>query len=222
MKRMMFTVAMLGVSAAMIRAEHPTPVQTIERATEVLSQLDKIPAKGIPPKLLAEAKGIAIIPRVIKAGFIFGGRGGHGLVMTRNDKQEWSDPTFVDIGGASVGFQAGVQSTDVVLVFYKKDTLKKILAGNGKLTLGADAAIAAGPLGRQAAAATDGKLQAEIYSYSRSRGLFAGVSLDGAALMSNNDDTALFNRDKSKETIQAVVNLKNKLVTLSEEPAPRR
>lgn len=137
--------------------------------------------------------------------------------MTKNDKGEWSDPTFITLGGASVGFQAGISSTDVVLVFKKKDTLEKVLAGKGKLTLGADAAVAAGPLGRQAAAATDGKLEAEIYSYSRSRGLFAGVSLDGAALMHDKDNTDMFKEDQRASTAKALVTLKNKLVEISKE-----
>ncbi|CAN5542383.1 hypothetical protein BH11PLA2_BH11PLA2_28170 [soil metagenome] len=195
----------------------PTPVQAIDESTEVLSELETIKMKGIPPKLMDEAKAIAIIPNTVKVGFVFGGRVGHGLVMTKNDKGEWSDPTFITLGGASVGFQAGISSTDVVLVFKKKDTLEKVLAGKGKLTLGADAAVAAGPLGRQAAAATDGKLEAEIYSYSRSRGLFAGVSLDGAALMHDKDNTDMFKEDQRASTAKALVTLKNKLVEISKE-----
>jgi lipid-binding SYLF domain-containing protein len=160
----------------------PHPARTLEHATEVLDDLAAIPLKGIPPALLADAHGVAIIPRVVKAGFVFGGRGGHGVVLTRGKDGAWSDPVFVNLGGASVGFQAGVESTDVVLVFRSAKSLERLFEGKGKVTLGADAGVAAGPVGRQAMAATDGKLEAEILSYSRSRGLFAGVSLDGAVI----------------------------------------
>jgi lipid-binding SYLF domain-containing protein len=218
MMRTLFLVTALLAYAATAKADLPSPTQTLEHSTDVLADLEKIPLKGIPPKLLEDAKAVAIIPGVVKAGLIVGGRGGHGLVLIRNEKGEWSEPTFVSIGGASIGFQAGVQSTDVVLVFKKKDTLKKVLDGKGKLTLGADAAIAAGPIGRQAAAATDGKLEAEIFSYSRSRGLFAGVSFDGAALLHDKDSNATFAADKRPETAKAVSSLKAKLVELSKEP----
>ena len=211
------TAALFAV-ATTAGANPPTPSQTVEHSTDVLADLEKIPLKGIPPKLLEDAKAVAIIPRVVKAGFIIGGRGGHGLVLIRNDKGEWSEPTFVTIGGASIGFQVGVQSTDVVLVFKKKETLEKVLAGKGKLTLGADAAIAAGPIGRQAAAATDGKLEAEIYSYSRSRGLFVGVSFDGAVLANDKDSNATFTADQRLETAKAVGGLKAKLIELAKEP----
>lgn len=201
----------------------PTPARIIAESTEVLADLEKIPLKGIPPKLLEDARAVAIIPRTIKAGFVVGGRGGHGLVLTKNDRGEWGDPTFISLGGASVGFQAGVSSTDVVLVFRKSETLQNLLAGNRKLTLGADAAIAAGPIGRQAAAGTDARLQSEIFSYSRSRGVFAGVSFDGAVLSHDRDLNAMFQADQRAETMQALANLKNKLVEISRETvdAPR-
>jgi lipid-binding SYLF domain-containing protein len=212
------SLLIVGFTASFSTGSPPTPTQTIEDATDVLTELGKIPLKGIPPKLLEDAKAVAIIPHTIKAGFVVGGRAGHGLVLTKSDKGEWSDPTFVTIGGASVGFQAGVQSTDVVLVFKKRETLDKVLAGKGKLTLGADAAIAAGPIGREAAAATDGKLEAEIYSYSRSRGLFAGVSLDGAALLPDKDSSNKFKDDQSAAAVKAAAVLKTKLLEISKEP----
>jgi lipid-binding SYLF domain-containing protein len=222
MKTYAGSLLIAGLAASFSAGAPPTPTQTIEDATEVLTELGKIPVKGIPPKLLEDAKGVAIVPHTIKAGFVVGGRAGHGLVMTKNDKGEWDDPTFVTIGGASVGFQAGVQSTDVVLVFKKKETLEKVLSGKGKLTLGADAAIAAGPVGREAAAATDGKLEAEIYSYSRSRGLFAGVSLDGAAILYDKDCSHKFKDDQSAASAKAVTELKSKLLEISKEPPPSK
>ena len=211
MTRTLPVLALLAFAAPGLAAP-PSPRERVERATEVLADLETIPAKAIPAKLLSEAQAVAIIPRVIKAGFVVGGRVGFGLVMTRTDKGEWGEPTFVRLGGASVGFQAGVESTDVVLVFKKRESLDRVLSGKGKLTLGADASIAAGPVGRTAAAATDGKLEAEIYSYSKSRGLFAGVSLSGAGLVNDRDANVDYAKDTRPETAKAVAELKRKVL----------
>lgn len=149
-------------------------------ALRVMTDIQAIPESAIPDKLLDEAKAIAVIPDTIKAGLIIGGRRGHGLLSVKNPDGTWSNPTFITLTGGSIGFQAGVQSSDVVLVFRSERGLDSIV--NGKFTLGADAGIAAGPIGRNAATATDGELKAEIWSWSRARGLFAGVALDGAVL----------------------------------------
>jgi lipid-binding SYLF domain-containing protein len=207
----------LSLSAAVGVAAPPSAVKTIEESTEVVNELGKIAAKGIPPKLLGEAQGLAIIPNTIKAGFVVGGRRGHGLVLTRAENGEWGEPTFVTLGGASLGFQAGIQATDVVLVFKKKETLENVLSGKENLTLGADAAVAAGPLGREAAAATDTKLKAEILSYSRSRGLFAGVSLDGAALMHDKEVNDQYRVDGRVSTAKTLADLKAKLAEMAKE-----
>lgn len=161
----------------------PSPqARTLEDAIGVLDGFSAIPLKGIPPKLLADAQGVVIIPRVMKLGFVVGARGGYGVALTRTKDGGWSDPMFVHFGGASVGFQAGVESVDVVLVFRNRKSLDRVLDGKEKITLGADASIAAGPVGRAALAATDAQLGAEVLSYSRARGLFAGVSVDGAVI----------------------------------------
>ncbi len=135
--------------------------------------------------LLKEAYAVAVIPDVLKAGFVIGGRHGQGLIAVKSADGTWSNPSFVSMGGGSVGFQAGVQSTDVVLVFRSQRGVESIV--HGKFTLGADAAVAAGPVGRDAQASTDAQLKAEIYSYSRARGLFAGVALDGSVISIDND-----------------------------------
>jgi lipid-binding SYLF domain-containing protein len=206
---------------APVTAAPPTNAQTLEHATEVLNELTKIPLKGIPSKLLAEAEGVAIIPRVIKAGFIFGGRGGHGVVLAKDKNGNWGEPVFVNLGGASVGFQAGVESTDVVLVFRNRKSLDRLLEGKGKVTLGADAAVAAGPVGRMAAAATDGKMEAEILSYSRSRGLFAGVSLDGAAIHPDVKSNAMFRQPGREMEQKLAAMLRSTLAELGKEkPLP--
>lgn len=138
------------------------------------------PDHRIPDGLLRDAEAIAVIPHVVKAGLIFGGRHGRGLLSVRMRDGLWSNPIFISLTGGSVGFQAGVESTDVILVFRTRRGVDSIV--NGKFTLGADASVAAGPVGRSATMSTDQNLEAEIYSYSRSRGLFAGVALDGSAL----------------------------------------
>jgi len=197
----------------------PTPREVLLKAIEVTEDLEKLKIKGIPAKLLEDAQAVAVIPNVVKAGFIVAGGIGHGVVFTRGEKGEWGDPTFVTLAGGGVGFQVGVQSTDVLLVFRKKETLERVLGGKGKLTLGADASIAAGPVGRQATAATDLKLQAEVLSYARGRGLFAGVSFTGSRLANDRDNNTSFPLDTRRETSQALAQLKVNLHQLAKEPA---
>lgn len=154
--------------------------QTINAASVVLDEIMAVPAKQIPASMLADAHGVAIIPSVVKGGFVVGIRHGRGVVLVRDDAGNWTAPMFASLTGGSVGWQAGVQSTDVILVFRTRRSIDGLMSG--KMTIGVDAAAAAGPVGRQAAAATDATLRAEILSYSRSRGLFAGVSIDGSVL----------------------------------------
>ncbi|HEV3384195.1 MAG TPA: lipid-binding SYLF domain-containing protein [Gemmata sp.] len=224
MNRFYLVSLVIAASAASPVAAAPPPTQTLKSSVDVLDELAAIPLKSIPPALLAEAQGVAIIPHVIKAGFIFGGRGGHGVIMVRDSNGIWSEPTFVNLGGASVGFQAGVESTDVVLVFRTRKSVDRLMEGKHKITLGVDAAVAAGPVGRQAAAATDARLEAEIVSYSRSRGLFAGVSFDGAAIYSDAATNAAYRRDVRPETAKLADTLKLRLTEMSSftpKPGPR-
>jgi len=151
-----------------------------QAAASVLTEIMGIPEKGIPDELMGRATGIAVIPHVVKGAFGIGGRYGKGLMSQRMSNGQWSAPTFVDIGGGSVGFQLGVEATDLVLVFTNKEGVNSLL--KGKVKLGADATVAAGPVGRKGEIGTDIKLNSAVYSYSRSKGLFAGVSLDGAAI----------------------------------------
>jgi lipid-binding SYLF domain-containing protein len=207
---------MLAVVAIVAPLSAQEPGRTLQTSSDVLAAIQAIPARGIPAALLADAQGIAIIPDVIKAGFVLGGRHGHGVVFSRNADGTWGPPAFIAITGASLGLQAGVQSTDVVLVFKTRKSLGRILQGKGKLTLGADAAIAAGPIGRQAAAGTDGMLRAEIFSYSRSRGLFAGVSFDGAALVYDDDANRAFAQNQSPPMLALVEKLRVQIATASD------
>lgn len=169
-------------SASLVRAQvAPTrEEQTVQSAAAVLNEIMTVPLTRIPQVMLADAKGVAIVPNVLKGGFIVGVRHGRGVVLVRDEQGGWQPPQFVSLTGGSFGWQAGVQATDVILVFKTEKSVQGLL--RGKFTLGVDAAAAAGPVGREAAAATDVTLKAEIYSYSRSRGLFAGVSLDGSVV----------------------------------------
>lgn len=155
-------------------------IKKVEDSIRVLQEMMKESDKSIPVKLLENSAGIAIIPDVIKAAYIVGGRHGNGLVCVRNKNGVWSNPVFIGITGGSVGWQIGVQSADIILVFRTPRSIDNF--AKGKFTLGADAGISAGPVGRSAEASTDAELKAEIYSYSRSRGLYAGLSLQGASL----------------------------------------
>lgn len=197
----------------------PAPPDTLQAATDVLEELAEVPARCIPPSLLADAHGVAIIPRTLKAGFVIAGRGGHGLVVARDRTGAWGDPVFVNLGGGSFGLQIGVESADVVLVFRDRRSLTRLLEGKGKVTLGADAAVAAGPVGREAAAGTDARLEAEILSYSRSRGLFAGVALGGTVIRPDAADNAMFRADARPETARRVAALKAALDALA-HPRP--
>jgi lipid-binding SYLF domain-containing protein len=179
-----FAVALLSLSSLPAHAgEEETKLA--DNSVRVLKEVMQAPDKAIPKDLLQSAHAIAVIPDVIKAGFVVGGRHGDGLISVKTREGTWSNPSFISITGGSVGFQAGVSSTDVILVFRTQRGVDSIV--NGKFTLGADASAAAGPVGRTAQASTDAQLKAEIYSYSRARGLFAGVSLDGSALTIDND-----------------------------------
>lgn len=160
-------------------------------ALRVLSEIMLAPDKRLPANLIQEAQAIAVVPDVIKAGLIIAGRHGAGLISVKGADGVWSNPSYISMSGGSIGFQLGVESTDVILVFRTQRGVDSIV--HGKFTLGADASVAAGPVGRDAHAATDAQLKAEIYSYSRSRGLFAGVALDGSVLaIDNNANQAVY------------------------------
>ena len=180
-------VLLSGISAAQSKQ-----VKKINEATErsrkaakVFTEIMAAPDKAIPRDLLDKAEAVAVFPNVIKAGFIVGGRGGSG-VISRRVKGGWSAPAFFKLGGASIGLQIGASSTDFVLLFMNQDALKGLL--EDKLELGGEGSVAAGPVGRAAAASTNLTLDAQIVSYSRSRGLFAGLELKGVVINPENDD----------------------------------
>ena len=181
MTRPLIFLISLVIAGSMATASAATKLdRKVVAATEVLEQLSRIPEQGIPPSLLNSAYAVAVVPNVIKAGFVFGGSYGEGILVVRRPDGRWSNPTFIHVGSGSFGWQIGAKATDLILVFKTRKGVDDI--ERGKLTLGGDVAVAAGPVGRHASASTDLLLKAEIYSYSRSRGLFGGISLEGSVI----------------------------------------
>jgi lipid-binding SYLF domain-containing protein len=181
---------LLLVSSAALAGKRSDEVARLKRATEVFNEIMATPDKGIPGDLLDKAECVAIVPGLKKAGLGLGGKYGKGLVMCRKGKKSWSAPSFITIEGGSVGFQIGVQQTDVVMLIMNRKGIEKLIGD--KFTIGADASAAAGPVGRDASAQTNVRLDAEILTYSRAKGLFAGVSLNGATLRQDKDDNSDF------------------------------
>ena len=184
------TVLLVVLLMALPAAAATREERRVADAADVIDQLLRIPERSIPPALLSRAYAIAVIPNVVKAGFVLGARRGRGILVVRQDDSSWSNPAFITMTGGSVGWQIGAQSTDVILVFRTRKGVENI--ANGKLTLGADASVAAGPVGRHTSVATDFRFQAEVVSYSRSRGLFAGVAFEGAGITMDRKANAAF------------------------------
>lgn len=171
------------ISCASSRSQQTQSLNYSERISssiDVIKSTDSIPEQTIPDAILDNAYGLAIIPNIVKGAFIIGGRYGKGIITVKTDNGEWSYPSFISIGGGSVGWQWGVESIDLVLVFKSPNSIDKIT--EGKFTLGASGSVSAGPVGRHAEAATTTQLNAQIYSYARSQGVFLGASLEGTSL----------------------------------------
>jgi SH3 domain-containing YSC84-like protein 1 len=160
-------------------------IEQTTKAAMIFREIMSAPDKAIPRRILDDADCIAVFPQVIKAAFGVGGRGGRGVVVCRN-ANGWSAPAFLNVGGASFGLQIGAESTDYVMLFMTPESARSLLESNVKL--GGSVSVAAGPIGREAEAATDAKMNAQILSYSRSKGLFAGMALEGAVIETANKD----------------------------------
>ncbi|MDQ3014164.1 MAG: lipid-binding SYLF domain-containing protein [Acidobacteriota bacterium] len=199
-------LAVSVVALAQAKKNLKDEVQQSEKSAKVFREIMDTPDKGIPTELLGNAECVAVFPSVLKAGFIIGGRGGRGVASCRT-AAGWSAPAFFNLGGGSFGLQIGAQSTDFVMLFMNKDGMNSLLSD--QFTLGADASVAAGPVGRQAGASTDLKLNAQILSYSRSKGLFAGLELKGVVIKPDKDDM----RDVYGEGVTAKEILKENKVT---------
>lgn len=182
---LILSIVSLGQTFAASKEEN-----RVADATDVIDQILRIPEQSIPPALLSRAYAVAVVPDVVKIGFVLGARRGKGILVVRRDDNSWSNPSFITLTGGSIGWQAGAQSTDVILVFKTRKSVEGI--ASGKLTLGADASIAAGPVGRHTEVATDVRFKSEVFSYSRSRGLFAGVALEGASVAIDRKANAAF------------------------------
>lgn len=187
------------VASSAFASDREDDITRTRKAAEVFKQIMMTPDKGIPDELLKAASCIAVIPGDKKLAFIFGGNYGRGLASCRTE-HGWSAPVFLALDGGSVGYQVGGSSTDIVMLFMNSHALQSLLSD--KFKLGADAGAAAGPLGRHAAASTDLKLNAEILTYSRSKGLFAGVSLDGAVVQADKSgEKAMYGDDVDRHDV---------------------
>jgi len=201
MLKRLLIVTTLGLLVALtaVASDRDDDVNRIHKAAQVFQEIMNAPDEGIPQELLETAKCIAIIPGDVKFAFIFGGNYGRGVATCRTE-HGWSAPLFVAIDGGSVGYQIGGSSTDIVLLFMNDHALHSLLSD--KFKLGADASVAAGPVGRNASAATDVKMNAEILSYSRAKGVFAGVSLDGAVVQADKSgDKAMYGDNVDRHEI---------------------
>lgn len=173
----------------------------IDASTKVLQDFGQMKEK-IPRELMEITQGIIVVPKLINAGFVVGGKRGKGIAMVKLPDGRWSNPVFVTVTGGSVGLQAGVQAVDLVLIFKTRETLQNI--GERSVTLGGDVSVTAGPLGRNSTASTDTKLEAEVYSYSRSKGLFAGISLGGSVIgIDEKANQAFYGDNENAKTIFA-------------------
>jgi lipid-binding SYLF domain-containing protein len=196
---LIFSTVVIFAAQFAAASDREDDVARTRKAADVFKEIMDTPDKGIPHDLLDKSKCIAIIPGEKKFAFVFGGNYGRGLATCRT-AHGWSAPVFSAIEGGSVGYQIGGSSTDLVMLFMNDQALHHLLSD--KFKLGGDASVAAGPVGRNATAATDISLNAEILSYSRSRGLFAGVSLDGAVVRADNSgDEALYGTNVDRQAI---------------------
>ena len=185
MKKAIFVLAMVSLGTlCWAGSAREDATDRLENAKQVVHEIMGMPDKGIPEEVLEHAKCVAVVPHMVKGGFIFGGKHGKGVATCRT-ADGWSAPAFITISGGSWGLQIGIEGVDLVLIIQNEKGMQKLLDSNFKI--GADASAAAGPVGRHASAGTDWKLDTEILSYSRAKGAFAGLTLEGASIRQDND-----------------------------------
>lgn len=187
MKKLMLFAVVLSLGTFSWAGGKKDSIQRLSNAATVLNEIMSAPDKGIPQEVIDNAKCIAVVPRMIKGAFIFGGKHGRGVATCRTANGGWSAPAFISIGGGSWGLQIGAQGIDLVMTVMNDQGMQRMLSN--KFQLGGDAAAVAGPVGRHASAGTDWKLSSEILTYSRAKGLFAGISLTGAVVQQDDDST---------------------------------
>src|ERR1700676_4670008 len=200
MKKVTFLLAMLSLGTlCWAGSAREDAADRLENATQGETAIMGTPDKGIPEEVLDHAKCIAVVPHMVKGGFIFGAKGGKGVATCRT-ANGWSAPAFITISGGSWGLQIGVEAVDVVLVIQNEKGMQKLLSSN--FQIGADASAAAGPVGRHAEAGTDWKMDTEILTYSRAKGAFAGLTLEGASLRQDDDSRhAIYGRNVTTRAI---------------------
>jgi lipid-binding SYLF domain-containing protein len=176
-------------TAATENVDQSKTVDRVKAASEVINDIMATPDRAIPEEVMSSAKCVAVVPSMLKAGFVFGGRYGRGVASCRTPKG-WSAPAFFTVKGGSFGLQIGGQAVDLIMLVMNDDGMKNLLSS--KFQIGADASAAAGPVGRQASGDTDWKMRAQILTYSRARGVFAGVTLNGAVVKQDKSSTREF------------------------------
>jgi lipid-binding SYLF domain-containing protein len=186
MKKAMLLTIVISLTSMSWAGNRQDSVERLRNAATVLNEIMATPDKGIPKEVIENAKCIAVVPRMAKAAFVFGGKHGRGVATCRT-ATGWSAPAFISVGGGSWGLQIGAQSIDLVMTIMNDQGMQRMLSN--KFQVGADAAAVAGPVGRHASAGTDWKADSEILTYSRAKGLFAGISLTGAVVQQDEDST---------------------------------
>ena len=185
MKKVMLFLTMLSIGTlCWAGSAREDATDRLENSTKVLHEIMGMPDKGIPEEVLEHAKCVAVIPHMVKGGFIFGGKGGKGVATCRT-ADGWSAPAFITISGGNWGLQIGVEAVDLVMIIQNEKGMQKLLSSN--FHVGADASAAAGPVGRHAEAGTNWKMDTEILTYSRAKGVFAGLTLEGASIRQDSD-----------------------------------
>jgi lipid-binding SYLF domain-containing protein len=173
--------------------------ERLQMASDVLSQMSAAPDKGIPEEVLASAKCIAVVPHLIKGGFVFGGKHGRGVATCRTE-DGWSAPAFISVGGGSAGLQIGVEGVDLIMLIMNDKGMEQLLSS--KFQISGEGSAAAGPVGRHASAGTDWKMDTQMLTYSRSKGVFAGLTLEGAVVQQDSDSTvSVYGRDATFQSV---------------------
>jgi lipid-binding SYLF domain-containing protein len=189
MNRMLIALVVLLSTTAALAGDRADDIERLQTGATVIKEIMSAPDNGVPDEIINNAKCIAVIPSMLKAAFGVGGAYGKGVASCRTDKG-WSAPAFFSLRGGSFGFQIGGEAADIVMLIMNEEGMNNLL--QSKFKLGADASVAAGPVGRHADASTDWKMRAQVLTYSRARGVFAGISLNGAVLTEHKDDTRDF------------------------------
>jgi SH3 domain-containing YSC84-like protein 1 len=193
MKKLLQVTLVVSLCSLMFAADEPAKeskaTDRVQASADVLNEIESAPDSGIPQEILGRAECVAVVPSMLKGGFVVGAKYGRGLASCRTPKG-WSSPAFFTVKGGSFGFQIGGQAVDLVMLIMNNEGMQRLLSS--QVALGADASVAAGPVGRHAEGNTDWKMRAQVLTYSRARGVFAGVSLNGAVLKQDKDSTRDF------------------------------